>query len=116
VSLKLHDVQIYLPLIEPLPKGGKEQPIAEAPKRGTETILIAEDDEKVRNLFLTGLTNFGYTVIEATDGEDAVHKYRDHKDRIDLLILTLMPEKWNEVNDEVKITPDIKILLVPDIT
>ncbi len=114
--------RIYLPIIESLPKGEKEQPVTEAPKRGTETILIAEDDEKVRNLLLTGLKNFGYTVIEATDGEDAVHKYREHKDRIELLIFDLiMPGKsGNEAYDEIrKMTPDMKILFVtgysPDI-
>jgi PAS domain S-box-containing protein len=114
--------RIYLPVIEPLPEGEMEHTVTKAPKRGTETILIAEDDEKVRNLFLTGLKNFGYTVIEATDGEDAVHKYQEHKDRIELLIFDLiMPGKsGNQAYDEIrKIAPDIKILFVtgysPDI-
>lgn len=114
--------RIYLPVISAWPKGEKEQPVTKTPKRGTETILLAEDDEKVRNLFLTGLRNFGYTVIEAVDGEDAVHKYREHKDLIELLLFDLiMPKKsGKEAYDEIrKIKPDIKILFVtgysPDI-
>jgi PAS domain S-box-containing protein len=114
--------RIYLPLISSCPEGEKEQPVAGTPEGGTETILLAEDDEKVRNLFLTGLRNYGYTVIEASDGEDAVLKYREHKDRIGLLIFDLiMPGKsGNEAYDEIrKIKPGIKILFVtgysPDI-
>jgi nitrogen-specific signal transduction histidine kinase/ActR/RegA family two-component response regulator len=114
--------RIYLQVITSWPKGAKEQPATKTPERGTETVLLAEDDEKVRNLLLTGLRNFGYTVIEAVDGEDAVHKYREHKDRIELLIFDLiMPKKsGNEAYDEIrKIKPDIKILFVtgysPDI-
>ena len=107
--------RIYLPVSASWPKGGKEQAAAKTPGRGTETVLLAEDDEKVRNLFLTGLRNFGYTVIEAADGEDAVRKYQEHKDCIELLIFDLiMPKKsGNEAYDEIrKIRPDIKILFV----
>jgi nitrogen-specific signal transduction histidine kinase len=114
--------RIYLPVIASWPNEEKEQPATKTPERGTETILLAEDDEKVRNLFLTGLRNFGYTVIEAADGEDAVQKYREHKDRIELLIFDLiMPKKsGKEAYDEIrKIEPDMKILFVtgysPDI-
>jgi hypothetical protein len=41
---------------------------------GSEIVLIAEDDKVLWILFRTVLTEFGYTVIEAEDGVDAVYQ------------------------------------------
>ncbi|MDD2539443.1 MAG: response regulator [Desulfuromonadaceae bacterium] len=59
-----------------------------------QTILLAEDDENVRNMTLLLLDNFGYEVISAVDGEDAVQKFRENKERITLLLFDVnMPKK-----------------------
>jgi len=61
---------------------------------GTETILVAEDDSMVRNLMNSILSEFGYTVLQAVDGEDAVEKFRLEQDRIDMLLFdVVMPKK-----------------------
>lgn len=75
-----------------------------APSGGNETILIAEDNEGVRDLMRTILTKAGYTVIEAEDGEEAVRKYRAHDNMIDLIILdSVMPKKnGREVYEEIR--------------
>ncbi len=104
--------KIYLPLIS---KGEEteKQPEEERPAGGTEAILLAEDDASVRNLTRTLLEDFGYTVILANDGQDAVNKFREHKDRIRLLLFDIiMPKKTGkEAYDEISvIQPDIKIL------
>jgi signal transduction histidine kinase len=44
---------------------------------GTETILIAEDDPDLRRLSKTMLVHYGYTVIEAVDGEDAIDRFAE---------------------------------------
>jgi len=63
-------------------------------RKGSGTILIAEDDEATRGLFRTMLTEFGYTVIEAVDGEDAVRKFSSLSDAVDLLVFdVVMPRK-----------------------
>jgi PAS domain S-box-containing protein len=83
----------------------------EYPAAGTETILIAEDDEAIRDLSKTVFEQFGYTVIEAVDGDDAVRKFADNKDRIHLVLLDLIMPKMNgkEAYDEIrKINPEIK--------
>jgi len=69
-----------------------------------ETILIAEDDHQARILLKEILTAFGYAVIEATDGEDALAKFMDNRDRIQLMLLDMiMPKKrGNEVYDEIR--------------
>ncbi|HLO26568.1 MAG TPA: ATP-binding protein, partial [Geobacteraceae bacterium] len=78
---------------------------------GTETILMSEDDESVRKLTRDLLEEYGYTVIESVDGEDAVNKYREHRDAVQLLLLDLIMPKKNgkEAYDEIrKLKPDIK--------
>ncbi|HEX9006081.1 MAG TPA: ATP-binding protein, partial [Bacteroidota bacterium] len=62
---------------------------------GKETILVAEDDRDVRKFMTDTLREYGYTVIEAVDGEDAVQKYAHHKGEVDLLILDVVMPKMN---------------------
>jgi CheY-like chemotaxis protein/two-component sensor histidine kinase len=105
--------RIYLPEISASVREGDETPEEEPPMRGTETILLAEDDKPVRNLVKTVLEEYGYKVIAAVDGEDAVNKYRENRDKIELLLFDLiMPKKTGkEAYDEIgKIKPDIKII------
>jgi response regulator RpfG family c-di-GMP phosphodiesterase len=60
------------------------------------------------------LENFGFNIIEAADGEEAVRKFIENSDRIDMAILDVIMPKMNgkEVYDRIrKIKPDIKALL-----
>ncbi|MFQ5465195.1 MAG: ATP-binding protein [Thermodesulfobacteriota bacterium] len=60
----------------------------------TGTVLLAEDDPAVREVTRQVLEESGYRVIEAVDGEDAMVKFMEGKDDIDLLILdVIMPGK-----------------------
>jgi two-component system cell cycle sensor histidine kinase/response regulator CckA len=103
---------IYLPII----KGEAENSAsADQPplQRGTETILIAEDDVTVRTLLKKMLEQFGYAVIEAVDGEDAVDKFRKNRKKVRLLILDVIMPKRNgkEVYDLLrKDTPGVKAI------
>ncbi len=86
---------------------------------GDETILVADDDESIRRLVRELLEKFGYTVIDATDGADAVRKFIDHRERVDLVLLdVIMPRKsGREAFDEIKsIEPDAKILFMSGYT
>lgn len=88
-------------------------------KGGTETVLLAEDDDSVRNLTKTTLTHYGYTVIEASDGEDALMKYIENKETISLAILdAIMPRRsGKDVYDEMKkVRPDMKVIFVSGYT
>ncbi|MBI5408298.1 MAG: response regulator [Nitrospirae bacterium] len=78
-----------------------------------ETILVAEDEAAVRNSMKSLLEKFGYSVIEAADGEEALEQFRKHKEEITLLLLdVIMPKKnGREVYEEIKkITPGIKVI------
>ena len=53
---------------------------------GSETILLAEDDDAVRGLVRHTLTEHGYTVLQGRDGDDALKVARQHRDVIHLLV------------------------------
>lgn len=106
--------EIYLPLIRSTIEDGKEEALSVI-KRGTETVLIAEDDVQVRELIEEVLREFGYAVIVAKDGEDAIKKFKESRDKIQLLVFdVIMPKKnGKEVYDEIKsITPGIKVIFI----
>jgi signal transduction histidine kinase/DNA-binding response OmpR family regulator len=105
--------RIYLPLIAAMADEVKMKLEAGHPGTGTETILLAEDDETVREIAVEILQDSGYEVIVAVDGEDAVQKYRENRERIRLLVFDLiMPNKaGKEAYDEIReIEPDIKVI------
>ncbi|MEK6697874.1 MAG: ATP-binding protein [Nitrospirota bacterium] len=113
--------RVYLPIIHGEAEREKtaETPV---PQRGRETVLLAEDDADVRRFMKSVLDKFGYRVITATDGKEAVHKYRKHRGRVELLLFDLvMPRKTGKkAYEEIrKMTPDIKVLFssgyAPDI-
>jgi CheY-like chemotaxis protein len=105
--------RIYLPVNEASASAEQAAVEEEAPVGGTETLLLAEDDKAVREMTLVLLKDFGYRVITAVDGEDAVKKFSENKDRVQLLLFDLiMPKKsGKEAYDEIRLMrPDIKII------
>lgn len=86
---------------------------------GAETILIAEDDEAVRSLAQHVLEENGYKTLAARDGDEAVVKFRESNDNIQLLILDLIMPKKNgkEAYDEIRqLRPDIKAIFISGYT
>lgn len=80
---------------------------------GNETVLIAEDDDGVRRLTRQVLEEFGYTVIEAVNGEHAVEQFIAHKDKVNLLFLDVIMPRMNgkEAYEKIRgIEPGIKVL------
>ena len=65
------------------------------PVGGTETILVAEDDVHVREFMTHTLREYGYRVIEAGDGEEALHRFAQHQATVQLLILDVVMPKMN---------------------
>jgi PAS domain S-box-containing protein len=85
---------------------------------GKETVLIAEDDEGVRQIMREALEDYGYMTIEAVDGQDAMEKFELHHD-IDLVILdSVMPRKnGREAFEKIRaINPRIKVLFISGYT
>jgi PAS domain S-box-containing protein len=108
---------IYLPLKkDPAEYSDNDNRIESLPHvEVTETILVAEDSAALRNLIAFVLTEAGYKVITAEDGEDALTKFMDNSDRIQLALLdVIMPKKnGKEVYDAIKkIKGSIKVLFL----
>lgn len=105
--------KVYLPAVErpadPLYTNQREAP------HGTETILLAEDAELVRQLTREILEVRGYKVIEACDGEEALQICKTYPDIIHLTLTdVVMPRKnGRELADEaVRLRPEMKVLLM----
>jgi hypothetical protein len=110
--------RIYLPIFHGEFVKGVLMPEITLPE-GKETILLAEDDEASRKVSKRYLENFGYTVIEATDGEEAVEKFMEHKDVIDLILLDVIMPRMNgrEVYKRIReINPDAKVIFMSGYT
>ena len=94
--------KVYLPIVERLAEevGTK---IPELATGGKETILLAEDEDMVRNLVSRMLMIAGYTVLTAYDGEDAMRVFEENADKIELAILDIMMPKLGgrEVMDRI---------------
>jgi two-component system cell cycle sensor histidine kinase/response regulator CckA len=63
------------------------------PPRGSETILVVEDDPSVRTFAARLLRRQGYMVLTASDGAEALRVARDHSQPIDLLLTDLVLPK-----------------------
>jgi len=111
--------KIYLPLCdEPAPLE-REKEAAAPVKHGNETVLVAEDDASLRKLATIMLESFGYVVITAVDGEDAIAKFMENRKRIKIVILDMiMPKKsGKEVGEAIKkVNPRVKILFMSGYT
>jgi nitrogen-specific signal transduction histidine kinase/CheY-like chemotaxis protein len=105
--------RIYLPAVEEGEAEGEAERTADSLRGGTETILVGEDYDDLREIMKTLLESAGFTVIEAVDGNDAVRKFMENRDSINLLVLdVVMPGKnGRDAYDEIsRIRPGIRVL------
>ena len=104
--------RLYLPTTdrEFSPESAAEP--AAANGAGSETILVAEDQEQVLNLAVKVLERAGYRVITARDGEEALARYDEHAGEIDLLLLDVMMPKRGGVSvfEQIRLQSDVPIL------
>jgi PAS domain S-box-containing protein len=107
--------RIYLPQVYEEDADNEEEAPAVYPSMGSETVLVAEDDATIRELAESILKKFGYNVILALDGADAVEKFKAHSDEIAIIVMDMiMPRKsGKEAYEEIcKVRADVKILFM----
>jgi PAS domain S-box-containing protein len=105
--------KIYLPSVRDTNDADDTHVLPEF-KRGTETILLVDDESAVRKLGSSILTRFGYDVLTARSGEEALDVYKQATERIALVILDLiMPGMGGkECLKQLKSKdPDVKVLI-----
>jgi two-component system cell cycle sensor histidine kinase/response regulator CckA len=111
--------EVYLPRVEPVDGGSNPVSVSPVAPRGTETILLVEDEEGVRALTRQVLIGSGYTVLEAADGEHAIRMAAEHRGTIDLLITdVVMPGVGGRVVAEQVVLqhPESRVLYVSGYT
>jgi PAS domain S-box-containing protein len=110
--------KIFLPVVEGMSRQ-REKKQAAAVRGGKEIILIAEDDNIVRNLNRRLLEMSGYIVMDACDGEEALRVFGENADRIGLVVLDMIMPKKNgkEVFDAIKLAkPSMRFLFISGYT
>jgi two-component system, cell cycle sensor histidine kinase and response regulator CckA len=111
--------RIYLPKVTD--PGGQAGVVKyhQAPIGGTETVLLVEDEESVRELVRETLKNKGYSVMEACDGVSGMKAAESHQGKIDILITdVVMPGmSGRELAQRITISrPTIKVLFLSGYT
>jgi two-component system cell cycle sensor histidine kinase/response regulator CckA len=106
--------EVYLPAVAET-QTREANPSTPLPLRraASETILLVEDDDQVRNLTHSILRRSGYTVIEATNASDARRACNEHKSTIDLILTDVVLPGANGIQmieDLMRILPNVKVI------
>jgi two-component system, cell cycle sensor histidine kinase and response regulator CckA len=112
------DFRVYLPraAVEAI-----EEPAAPilGALTGSETVLVVEDDQRVRNVTATILRRQGYKVIEAESGDDALTLCQQHFGKIALMVTDVVMPKMNgrQLAEKIMVfRPGLKVLFVSGYT
>ncbi len=111
--------KIYLPEVDAAKTPVTAEASAENRQRGTETVLLVEDDPQVRTLAHTILGRHGYQVLQAASGEEALAQCERHQGPIQLLLTdVIMPRmSGRELAERIaKLRPDTRILFMSGYT
>ncbi len=85
---------LYYPCaVKTVEKSAKESASGSVVRKGTETILVVEDEPALRDLVVNILTLYGYGVYSAASGPEALQLWNKHRDEIAMLLTDMvMPE------------------------
>lgn len=111
--------RIYLPRVDKVVDGSRARFELPTIPTGTETVLLVEDDDGVRSLTRHMLTNFGYTVLAAANGDEAERVASTHNGPIHLLITdVVMPGAGGRIVAERLAArhPGVRVLFVSGYT
>ena len=107
--------KVYLPQVQSLSGEVRTAKLAEDCPGGCETVLLVEDEASVRQASRHFLVQSGYTVLEASDGEDALRVSRKHYGPVHLMVTDVVmprmggPKLAEHLAEE---RPDMKVLFV----
>jgi len=107
--------KIYLPCVDGRDNADAIDDLKGGRERGSETILLVEDEQAVRRATAEFLTLQGYTVLEAKDGLEALSVAKKHRSTIHLLFTdVVMPNMSGGqlAKELVQLRPDTKLLFV----
>ena len=106
--------RVYLPVIKTEMKNVEEQQL-ELPIGQGELVMVAEDEDSIREVTASTLEEYGYNVLTANDGADAVALYAQNKDKINVILMDMMMPVMDghaSIRAIRRINPGIKIIAV----
>jgi two-component system cell cycle sensor histidine kinase/response regulator CckA len=112
-------LKVYLPRVDAEPEQSGRQESAFKSYRGTETVLLLEDEDGVRALVRHMLRKQGYTVLEAKHGNEAIFLCEQHKETIHLLLTDVVLEQMSgrEVAERLApVRPEMRTLYISGYT
>ncbi len=106
--------KVYFPAIEAQPDAVPTIRREEIVRGGTETILLAEDEEAIRSFIERALKELGYNVLVARNGEEAIEIFRQNKEIVLAVLDVVMPRKGGkEAFEEMhKQNPRLKVIFM----
>ena len=111
--------KIYLPRVTEAPEALLVPDIVAEPPRGTETVLLVEDEDMVRSLARAALARRGYAVLEAANGREALAICERHREPIDLLVTDMIMPGMTGRDLALRVIllrPEIKVLYISGYT
>ena len=111
--------RILLPIAREGAESAAVRPSMAAPATGAETILVVEDEARVRKLIVSVLTSRGYKVLEAARGQEAIRLAKEHNGKIHLaLVDVVMPEMSGPdlVSEIAAVRPKMRVLYISGYT
>ncbi len=108
--------KIYFPVPEESKRRGDDKESREAERvfHGSETILLVDDEPVILDIGQEVLRQYGYKILKACSGKEAVELYQAHKNQIDLVILDYnMPEidGGRCLQELLQVNPTVKVLI-----
>jgi len=111
--------KIYLPKLKEDAEAEEKERIPVGDLNGSETVFIVEDDDKLRNLTRKILERYGYSALEAENGEDALRFSEEYEGQIDLILTDVVMPKMSgkELAEQLKsLRPEIKVVYMSGYT
>jgi PAS domain S-box-containing protein len=107
--------EIYIPRVEGVASSSQETTFFSGLAKGTETILLVEDQAGIREVLSEALQRAGYTILQAADGQEALSLVKDYQSPIHLVITDLMMPNMGGrelVSIVAQLRPDIRTLYI----
>ena len=105
---------VYLPIVHEAVLRASAHPPTRQPARGTETILLVEDEDAIRLVAATILRRLGYTVLVASGGADALAVFARTSTPTDLLLTDVVMPKMSGVELAERLVEDGLVRRVAD--
>jgi PAS domain S-box-containing protein len=110
---------IVLPALGAAEEDSPDQGTAELPRGHGETILVVDDEPSIRRITRHTLETFGYRVLDAADGAEALDVYRAGQGAISAVIMDMMMPVMDgpaTIRELMKMDPSVKILAASGIS